>query len=617
MSRAEPRAARAARALRGVPVSRAAAKLEAAIRGFDLAARIRGAAAIDVGASAGGFSETLLRHGAARVVAVDVGQDQLHPRLRGDARVESLERANFRTLPLRVAPGPFDFFTVDVSFAAARGMLRGLAFRLRPGAEGVVLVKPQFELPRGRVREGRVEDPAAREEALARVERKARSLGFALVARMDSPLRGASGSLELLAHLRFEGRPASLPQPGERRAPRADSARAAERSRSPRAAEPDAALDWFAVAAPGCEELVLREVSALGASRAQRVAGGVEFAGPLALGLRANLWLRIASRVWARVGEVEAREFAVLRRRVATLPWERFVAKGAALEVAASAARSRLYHTAALAETAALGVADRLARHAPRAAAAPAAALASRLLVRGVSDRFTLRVDASGALLHRRGWREEGGAAPLRETLAAALLALAEWDPATPLVDPFCGSGTLAIEAAGIALRRAPGLDRGFALEAWPCADADLFRALRAEAAADAASAAAPPEPRIFCFDQSEGAIARAARNAARAGVSAQIHFERRELALLRAPRRRGRGLVLANPPYGRRLGDASAARETYARLGRVLKERFARWQAAIVAPTPALAAALRIRPVAAHRLAHGGLRIALLRFQL
>src|SRR5581483_5389150 len=112
-------------------------KLEAAIEKFGLDARIRGARCIDVGASTGGFTEALLQHGAAHVTAADVGHGQLHPSLREDARVTNLEGVHWKTLPLSVAAGPFDYFSVDVSFVAARNMLRGLAFRLRDGAEGV------------------------------------------------------------------------------------------------------------------------------------------------------------------------------------------------------------------------------------------------------------------------------------------------------------------------------------------------------------------------------------------------------------------------------------------------------------------------------------------------
>src|SRR3954469_7719241 len=141
-------------------VGRGGLKLEGAVTRFGL--RLRGARAVDVGAATGGFTEVLLRHGAAHVTAVDVGHGQLHGRLRGDPRVTSLEGVDWKTLSLSQVEGPFDAFSVDVSFVAARNMLRGLAFRLRPGAHGVVLVKPQFELPDRLVRGGDVTDPALR-----------------------------------------------------------------------------------------------------------------------------------------------------------------------------------------------------------------------------------------------------------------------------------------------------------------------------------------------------------------------------------------------------------------------------------------------------------------------
>src|SRR4029079_8287896 len=236
-------------------VSRAGGKLEAAIARFDLGPAISGARAIDVGASTGGFTQALLAHGAQSVLAVDVGHGQLHPSLRADPRVTSLERVDWKRLSLGVAEGPFDFFTVDVSFVAARNMLRSLAFRLRPGAEGVVLVKPQFELPDRRVKAAGADTGRLREEALEKVRERAGGLGFEIVASFDSPVAGGSGTIEVLAHLRFAGRPDSMPQPGERK-------RAAEAATAAAAALPTT-LRWFALLAPGLEDVARDEIAAL------------------------------------------------------------------------------------------------------------------------------------------------------------------------------------------------------------------------------------------------------------------------------------------------------------------------------------------------------------------
>src|SRR6476661_7800582 len=176
-------------------VSRAGGKLEAAIDRFGLRAAIAGAHAIDVGASTGGFTQALLAHRAESVLAVDVGHGQLHPSLRADKRVTSLEGVDWRRLSLGQAEGPFDFFTVDVSFVAARNMLRALAFRLRPGAEGVVLVKPQFELPDRRVKAAGADAARLREEAVEKVRERAGGLGFDVVEHFDSPVAGGGGTV--------------------------------------------------------------------------------------------------------------------------------------------------------------------------------------------------------------------------------------------------------------------------------------------------------------------------------------------------------------------------------------------------------------------------------------
>jgi putative N6-adenine-specific DNA methylase len=607
------------------PVGRGSYKLAAALERFGLAGRVRGARAIDVGAATGGFTERLLAAGARSVVAIDVGHGQLHPRLRADSRVQPLEGSDFKTLSLNTAPGPFDFFAVDVSFVAGRSMLRSLAFRLLPGAEGVVLIKPQFELPDKRVRRGQVSDPALRGEAVRRFARKATALGFELAGTLDSPVPGGSGTVEILAHLRFRGRTAALPQPGERRT------RAPAVGSGPRELAPDLGhrtLHWFAIAAPGVEPVLLREVEALsGVQEVRAIRGGVEFSGALEAGMRANLWLRTASRVLLRVGRVEARDFAHLRRRVSRLPWRQLVPDGAALSVKASAQRSRLFHTGAVEETVGLALADGLSRDARILARSCHEPLT--VMARGEDDRWTLSIDSSGELLHRRGWRLESVHAPLRETLGAALLLLCEWDPATALVDPMCGAGTLPIEAATIALRRAPGLARSFAFERWPCFDREAWARECAAARAEAQAELTAP---ILGFDRSQIAVEIARRNAERADLSRHVRIEESVLAELRAPRLRPqpgraagppggarppRGLVIANPPYGRRIGDLQRARAAYTELGRVLRERFRGWRVGILSTHPSHAACLRLGKPTVHTLRNGGIRVELLRFAL
>jgi putative N6-adenine-specific DNA methylase len=352
----------------------------------------------------------------------------------------------------------------------------------------------------------------------------------------------------------------------------------------------------FAVAAPGLEGVLAAELGALPATSAHTVLpGGVEFDAEAEGLARANLWLRTATRVVVRLGELEARDFAKLRRRAAALPWERFFAPGQRPEMAITVRRCRLYHTGAIAERLEGAIADRLG-------APLGGEPLGRVVVRGEDDRFALSVDASGELLHRRGWRTEAGEAPLRETLAAAILALAGWQPGEPLVDPTCGSGTLVIEAATRAVGRAPGLARGCAFERWPGHDPALLARLRAEA--EAAVLEAPAAGALRGNDADEAMVALAQRNAERAGVASVTAFTvgpAERLALDGPP-----GLVVANPPYGHRL---EAELGLFRALG--ARARAAGWRLAVLAgDVQHLRAAGK--PRATFRLQNGGLPVQL-----
>ena len=329
--------------------------------------------------------------------------------------------------------------------------------------------------------------------------------------------------------------------------------------------------------------------------------------------------MRTATRVLVRLGEVGAREFGKLRHGVAALPWEAFVPAGATIAVSASASRCRLYHTGAIAEQVELGVADRLARHGARAAPDTAA---PSVLIRGVDDRFTISVDTSGELLHRRGWRQENAAAPMRETLAAALLALCEWDPSTALCDPMCGAGTIPIEACAQALGIAPGLQRRFAFEALAAPRRRRRpRRLGAHAGRCAHRAAerldrAPPPP-IIGADRSAPGIEAARRNAERAGFAGHVELIRQELSDARPPRGHDRGLVLVNPPYGRRIGNTRTLGLLYREIGFVLRSHFRGWRAGVLVADRKLGDAIRLPAAASYPLTNGGLRVTLLRFEI
>jgi putative N6-adenine-specific DNA methylase len=282
-----------------------------------------------------------------------------------------------------------------------------------------------------------------------------------------------------------------------------------------------------------------------------------------------------------------------------------------------------------------LGLGDAVGevRAAPKASAAdddgdaPEGAAMTTVYVRGVGDRFTFSVDASGELLHRRGARTEIGAAPLRETLAAGVLALAGWSPAEPLCDPMCGAGTIPIEAALVAADRAPGLERPFAATRWPlfAARPEVERALVEEARTRAGRGPVAP-PTITGSDRDPRLVESARRNAERAGVAAYVAFTCADLDAVHAPA--PSGLVVVNPPYGRRLGFRDPVRSAprrggaaasprlveraYRDLGRALRARFAGWRAAVLVPERTPPAALGFPVTARFPLVNGGLRVTL-----
>jgi putative N6-adenine-specific DNA methylase len=323
---------------------------------------------------------------------------------------------------------------------------------------------------------------------------------------------------------------------------------------------------------------------------------------------------------------VTAREFGKLRHGIAALPWEVLIAPGRAIKVSTSASRCRLYHTGAIAETVELGIADRLARHGRGAAAAAQPALKdgdaqqpATVLLRGSEDRFVVSIDSSGERLHRRGWRQENAAAPLRETLAAGLLALCDWEPSLALLDPMCGAGTIPIEAATQALGIAPGIDRSFAFEEWPLhagAHQAAWQKMRDEAQ-DAARKGAhhAPHAPILGADRSAQAVDSARRNAERAGLAGELSIERRELTDARPTAERG--LVLLNPPYGKRIGNSRTIGLLYREIGFVLRQHFRGWRAGVLVADRRLAESIRLPVAAALPLTNGGLRVTLLRFEI
>lgn len=375
---------------------------------------------------------------------------------------------------------------------------------------------------------------------------------------------------------------------------------------------PTTALDCFAIVTPGLESLALAEAQALGLP-AVLEEGGLAWTGDVRSALLANTGLRIASRVLVRLASFEARSFAELERHARKVPWARVLPPGDSVRFRVTCKKSRLYHSDAVAQR----FADAVMRMLPGVRAAGGSVTeddvveddASLIVVRVMRDRVTVSADSSGALLHRRGYRQATAKAPLRETIAAAMLAASGWDDRAPLIDPLCGSGTIPIEAALRARRLAPGAHRTFAMERWPTVDSALGDQVRAELAERALPSV---EAIIVGSDRDAGAIAAATSNAERAGVSRDVQWAERSLSAAQFPVSRT-GWVVTNPPYGVRVGDADRVRDLWAQMGNVLRDRVPGWKLALLSPDAALEKQLRIRMRVLTTTSNGGIPVRVL----
>jgi putative N6-adenine-specific DNA methylase len=369
-------------------------------------------------------------------------------------------------------------------------------------------------------------------------------------------------------------------------------------------------LSAFAAVAPGLEALALAEARALGLD-ASLEEGGIAWRGDLRSVLLADMGLRIPSRVVVRLAAFEARTFAELQRHAEQIDWKRVVAPGDAVRFRVTCKKSRLYHSDAVAQRLADAVTRKVKGVRAEGSSVGDDELAERddaglFVVRLMRDQCLVSADASGELLHRRGYRQATAKAPLRETIAAALLAASGWDGVAPLIDPLCGSGTIPIEAALLARRLAPGARRAFSAEGWPGVPAALADSLRRELA----SAALPAAPgRILGSDRDAGAIASAVANAERAGVAGDLELSTRSISALDVADG-ARGWIVTNPPYGVRVGDASRVRDLWAQFGKVLRERAPGWRVALLSPDPALERQLGIKLERVAQTTNGGIPI-------
>ena len=341
-----------------------------------------------------------------------------------------------------------------------------------------------------------------------------------------------------------------------------------------------APLRLQATAAFGLEAVVGRELAALGLPPTATENGRVRFEGGPADIAKANLWLRAADRVQVVVAEFDCRDFGDFFDAVRAVDWTAWIAYDAAFPVAASSVRSDLSHVPTLQKLTKKAIAAALCEARGDAPDSPVPEPGPPVPVEANvrKDRVSLLLNATGEGLHKRGYRDLTGPAPLKETLAAGIVLLSVWDRARPLLDPCCGTGTLPIEAALIGRNMAPGLNRSFVAEGWPLVPPDVWEEQRAAARA----AILPPlEKPLQGGDIDRDAVSAARRHAVRAGVGEDVHFQQRSIA--EAGAKAKFGVLLANPPYGERLGEADAVHNDLAEL----LNRLDSWSGCVITPHP------------------------------
>lgn len=358
-------------------------------------------------------------------------------------------------------------------------------------------------------------------------------------------------------------------------------------------------FEIFLAVAPGLEKVLHAEARTKGFKSADIARGGVAIKGGWRDVWRANLEIRGASRVIARIGSFRAFHLAQLDKRARRIAWGEILRREIPFRVEATCRNSKIYHSGAAAQRIERAIKDELG-----AAVSPEAEVCIR--VRIDDDLCFIGIDTSGELLHKRGHKEAVNRAPMRENLAALFLRQCGFDGEEPVLDPMCGSGTFVIEAAEIAAGLQPGRSRRFAFEQLATFDPAAWQQMRS------ASASKAPAFKYLGSDLDPGAIRISRANAERAGVSAFTEF--RELAIedLVAPDCPP-GLVVVNPPYGDRIGDKTRLQSVYRTLGHVLMTRFAGWRVGLVTSEPALARAtgLPFKPPTAP-VSHGGVRVVL-----
>ncbi len=368
-------------------------------------------------------------------------------------------------------------------------------------------------------------------------------------------------------------------------------------------------FDIFALCPPGLEDLLSRELKSLGIN-GKKTRGGVEFHGDLSVLYSVNLWSRIAGRILVRIGNFRLLSLKKAEERFSRYPWELYLPKEREIRIRAAAHRSRIYHSGALAQRLVQGISKRLGRRI-RQVSEKSGEDKPLVFVRMFKDRCQISMDSSGRHLHKRGLKKHTVRAPFRENLAAAMLLASGWDRHSNLLDPFCGSGTIVMEAVLMASMIPPGRRRTFSFMKWKNFQPETWHQLLSLAD----KLRTRPLGKILGIDRDRAAAETALFNLEQSGLisSAEIlhaDFFDLQKAVMAEP-----GFIVTNPPYGRRLRENYSLSRLYALFGENIKRYYPRWHITMVCPADGSylkrALGLALKPFCRFR--NGGIRVELL----
>ncbi len=372
-------------------------------------------------------------------------------------------------------------------------------------------------------------------------------------------------------------------------------------------------FSYFATVARGLEPIAAQELERLGAKEVRPDFTGVHFVGDKAMLYRVNLWARTIFRVLVPLREFYCPNSDILYREVQKISWDQYLQPHNTLAVNCTGGNQKLNHTHFTALQVKNAIVDQQRRKSGQRSSVDAENPDVAINVHIHQDRCILSLDSSGTSLHRRGYRQAMGKAPLKESLAAALLDMANWDASLPFLDPLCGSGTLPLEAGLKALNIAPGLFRKkFGFESFPDFDEQLWQKLLKEAKN---SQIRDFKALIWGSDRDPDVLAQARSNAQQCGIAHQIKLTQTELSQLEAPA--DCGVIICNPPYGERLGEVQELGALYKTLGDIFKQRFKGWTAFVLTGNKELAKKVGLRASRRIPVYNGALACTLLKYEL